>query len=174
MNKSSYAIGLLVIIAIGAIIYAISFQSNYIAASNELATVQSQSTMEIAGKVAIIQTQTAQINEIDTQINDINAQLSTLQSQLMCSNKPSSINFTSKKTVSDSMKVLLEGESANVSDASITAVWGESSNVYLFEFVQTTGNNSEILFPYIVFFEQSSQGFSNAVFDIRNMCWLVR
>lgn len=115
-----------------------------------------------------IQSLTSQNASLSSQLTQEKMKVSSLEAVNICGfNRPSSINYFSNATVSDSLKTWLENtQGATTGIAKPEVFWNESETSIHRLLV---GN---YLFVYIVYFDRSD--LRQGVFDVLNMCWLDR
>lgn len=127
-------------------------QSVAATAQSAAATVQS----EVRAQHATVVAQSSQIRDLRIQLAASN-----------CVLKPSSIDYSSASSVSNSLKTWLEDTHGSIDDSKWDVIWNNSRT--------TTFNlTGEYLYVFIAFFDEPELGKTNAVFDVSNMCWLDR
>jgi hypothetical protein len=143
-------------------------QSNLANAQANLATA-TQVYIDQQEQIETISTKGAdtlsQLGDYRTKYNTLVAQVSELEKITTCTDKPNSIDYTGNSTVSNSLKTWLENSQGKINNADWEAVWTNSkASIH-----KLTG---KFLFVYIVYFNEPSMGYKNAVYDVGRKCFL--
>jgi len=128
----------------------------------QAATMTAQSATMIVQSVTMI----AQASIIDAEFREV-VDLRTQLAASDCASKPSSIDYSSNSSVSNSLKMWLENTYETISDARWERVWNNSRTM-------TYKLTGKYLHVFIVYFDESDMGHTNAVFDVSGACWLDR
>lgn len=200
MKKSVLAIIFLSVLLVAAIVFGVITQSRLVSKSvdaalvnEDLVSIKATATKEISvlqngleelqsAKLELETentTLTDQVNELtsandkmESDLIDIKSlystsqnNLSTLQNSIMCSERPSTIDFTNNSTVSADLKEFIDEPSYK------TATWDVVWNNSKVTIHKITG---EYLYEFVVYFNEPSFGYSEAIFDVGKMCWLSK
>ena len=131
----------------------------------ELETTNITLSDQVDGLIATNGKLESDLEDIESLYSTSQNNLSTLQNSIMCSERPSTIDFTSNSTVSADLKKFIDEPSYKT--ATWEAVWGNAK-------VMTHTITGEYLYEFIVYFNEPSLGFTEAIFDIGNLCWLSK
>lgn len=139
-------------------------------ANSDLAT---SSAIQATADVRLSKASTAQAR-LSTQVADLLSQLrieqqkvSSYEKTTMCKSAPITIDYAGNSAVSNSLKSWLEDTQGMIEDVSWDIVWSNSKT----SIHKLTG---EYLYVYIVYFNETTLGNKNSIYDVNNQCWLDR
>ncbi|HTX93110.1 MAG TPA: hypothetical protein VMC09_17990 [Anaerolineales bacterium] len=160
------AFGALILAAIGLIGF--GYESHELSVkTKQYSAAQAAAASTQAALQEQLGSQSARASDLASQLSDAQDQIASLQNAKYCTNKPYYIDYSDNSSVSDSLKSWLDSTEGGITGDDWDYVW-DNSRVSIHKI------HGNYLYAYVVYFDESSLGFSNAVFDLTNMCWLDR
>jgi uncharacterized protein YxeA len=182
----------LIVTTVAGIVFTVIYQSSSSSKSLELVTVQFEnastqaalkstadaaataqlaaSSAQFAGataQFAAYATHSAKVLSLSSTMDAQVRQISDLRSSNDCVSKPISIDYSNSSSISNSLKTWLEDTQGSIDNVKWENVWNNSkTKIYKF-----TG---QYLYVFSVYFDDTSLGNKNSVFDVGNSCWLDR
>lgn len=133
--------------------------------SNKVSTQANYYATQVSTLATQVSTLTTQVYGLYNLLGNKEITISALSSAIVCENKPSTIDYSSNSSVSESLKTWLGDTQGKIDYTTWDIVWNNSKTTIH----KLTG---KYLFVYVVFFNDTKMGSTNGVFDVGNMCWL--